>query len=45
MKLRLRALKGNFVGYTENSKAYRILDLSSNVVMKFIDVKFIKNKF
>jgi hypothetical protein len=45
MKLKLRALKGNFVGYAENSKAYRISDLSSNMIMKSMDVKFIKNKF
>jgi len=38
-------LKGNFVGYTENLKAYRILDLSSNVIIESRDVKFIENKF
>jgi len=39
------ALKGNFVSYAENLKAYRILDLSSNVIIESRDVKFIENKF
>jgi hypothetical protein len=44
MKLRPRALKSNFVGYAENSKAYKILDLSSNIIVEFRDIKFIENK-
>jgi hypothetical protein len=44
MKLRPRALKSNFVGYAENSKAYKILDLSSNIIVEFGDIKFIENK-
>ena len=34
-----------FVGYAENSKAYRLLDLSSNTVVESRDVEFIKDKF
>jgi hypothetical protein len=34
-----------FVGYAENSKAYRLLDLSSNVIVESRDVQFIENKF
>ena len=34
-----------FVGYAENSKAYKLLDLSSNVIVESRDVEFIKNKF
>ena len=45
VKLGPRALKGIFVGYAKNSKAYRILDLSSNVIVESRDVDFIENKF
>ena len=45
VKLKPRALKGIFVGYAENSKAYRILDLSSNVIVELRDIDFIENKF
>lgn len=45
VKLGPRALKGIFVGYAENSKAYRILDSSSNVIVETRDVEFIENKF
>ena len=45
MKLGLRASKGIFVGYAENSKAYRILDSHSNVIIESRDVEFIENKF
>ena len=45
MKLGPRALKGIFVGYAENSKAYRILDSNSNVIVESRDVEFIENKF
>ncbi|KAK3038536.1 hypothetical protein RJ639_029336 [Escallonia herrerae] len=34
-----------FVGYAKNSKAYRLLDLESNVIIKSRDVEFIENKF
>ena len=44
-KLGLRTMKSVFVGYIENSKAYRLLDLNSNEVMESRDVKFIKDKF
>ena len=33
------------MGYAKNSKAYRILDLESNVIMESRDVEFIENKF
>ena len=45
MKLGPRALKGVFVGYSENSKAYRILDSNSNIIVESIDVEFIKINF
>ena len=32
-KLEPRAMKSVFVGYAENSKAYRLLDLNSNIVL------------
>ncbi|KAK3038207.1 hypothetical protein RJ639_029647 [Escallonia herrerae] len=34
-----------FVGYAENSKAYRLLDLESNVIVESRDVEFIEDKF
>ena len=34
-----------FVGYAENSKAYRLLDLDSNVIVESRDDHFIENKF
>ena len=37
-KLGPRAMKSVFVGYAENSKAYRLLDLESNVIMESRDV-------
>ena len=45
VKLGLRALKGIFIGYAKNSKAHRILDLSSNIIVELRDVDFIENKF
>ena len=33
-KLEPRAIKSVFVGYAENSKAYRLLDLDSNVIVE-----------
>uniref|UniRef100_A0A2N9HDI0 CCHC-type domain-containing protein n=1 Tax=Fagus sylvatica TaxID=28930 RepID=A0A2N9HDI0_FAGSY len=44
-KLGPRAIKSVFVGYAVNSKAYRLLDLSSNTIVESRDVEFIKNKF
>jgi hypothetical protein len=44
-KLGPRAIKSVFVGYAENCKAYRLLDLSSNVIAESRDVEFIENKF
>jgi hypothetical protein len=44
-KLGPRAIKRVFVGYVENSKSYRLLDLSSNVIVESRDVEFIENKF
>ena len=44
-KLGPRAMKSVFVGYAENSKAYRLFDLNSNTVVESRDVKFIKDKF
>ena len=44
-KLGLRAIKSVFVGYAVNSKAYRLLDLSSNTIVESRDMKFIENKF
>ena len=38
-------MKSVFVGYAENSKAYRLLDLSFITVVKSRDVEFIENKF
>ena len=44
-KLSARGIKSVFVGYAKNSKAYRLLDLDSNVIVESRDVKFIENKF
>ena len=38
-------MKSVFVGYAENSKAYRLLDLSSNIIVESRDVEFIEDKF
>ena len=43
--LSLHELNSVFVGYAENSKAYRLLDLESNVIVESRDVKFFENKF
>ncbi|RVW44269.1 Retrovirus-related Pol polyprotein from transposon TNT 1-94 [Vitis vinifera] len=42
-KLGPRAIKCAFVGYASNSKAYRILDLESNVIIESREVEFFKN--
>ena len=44
-KLGFRALESIFVGYAENSKAYRLLYLDTNVIVEFRDVEFFENKF
>ena len=44
-KLGPRVMKSVFVGYAENSKAYRLLDLSSNTVVESRDVEFVEKKF
>ena len=38
-------MKSVFMGYAENSKTYRLLDLSSNIVVESRDVEFIEDKF
>ena len=45
IKLGPRALKSVFVGYAQHSKAYRLLDLESNVIVESRDVEFIEHKF
>ena len=44
-KLGPRALKNVFVGYAENSKAYRLLDKDSNVIIESRDVEFLETSF
>ena len=44
-KLVSRSVKSIFVGYAEHSNGYRLLDLSSNVIVKSRDVEFIEDKF
>ena len=44
-KLGPRGIKNVFVGYVENSKACRLLNLDSNVIMESRDVGFIENEF
>ena len=43
-KLGPKAFKSAFIGYAENSKAYRLLDLESNIVVESRDVEFFENK-
>ena len=45
VKLGPKALKSVFVGYAENSTTYKILYLSSNIIVESKDVDFIENKF
>ena len=40
-KLGPRGIKSVFVGYAENSKAYRLLDIESNVIVESKDVEFL----
>ena len=44
-KLGPRALKSVFVGYVENSKAYRLWDKDSNVIVESRDVAFLETSF
>ena len=44
-KLEPRVLKSVFIGFAQNSKAYRLLDLETNVIIEFVHIEFIKNKF
>ena len=44
-KLGPRGLKSVFVGYAENSKAYRLLDLDSNTIVESRDVEFLETSF
>ncbi|OMO94271.1 Reverse transcriptase, RNA-dependent DNA polymerase [Corchorus capsularis] len=44
-KLGSRGIKSVFVGYAQNSKAYRLLDLESNVIVEYIHVEFFENTF
>ena len=44
-KLGSRGIKSVFVGYAQNSKAYILLDLESNVIVESIHVKFFENSF
>ena len=44
-KLGPRAMKSVFTGHVENSKSYKLLDLSSNTVVESRDVEFVEKKF
>ena len=44
-KLGPRAIKSIFVGYAQNSKAFRLLDLNSNIIVETRDAEFIEHKF
>ena len=44
-KLGLRVIKHAIVGYASNSKAYRLLDLESNVIIESREVEFFENLF
>ncbi|KAJ9558062.1 hypothetical protein OSB04_012676 [Centaurea solstitialis] len=44
-KLGARAIKSIFVGYANNSIAYRLLDNDSGVIVEFRDVEFFEDKF
>ena len=42
-KLGSRVIKCDFVGYANNSKAYRLLDLESNIMIESRGVEFFEN--
>jgi len=44
-KTESRDLNSVFVGYAQNLKVYRLLDLETNVIVEYICIEFIKNKF
>ncbi|GJY41386.1 retrovirus-related pol polyprotein from transposon TNT 1-94 [Tanacetum coccineum] len=44
-KLGARGIRSVFVGYVKNSKAYRLLDESSGVIIESRDVDFFEDKF
>ena len=44
-KLWPRGLKSVFVGFAQNSKAYKLLDLETNMIVESIHVEFIEDKF
>ncbi|GKD36146.1 retrovirus-related pol polyprotein from transposon TNT 1-94, partial [Tanacetum coccineum] len=44
-KLGARGIRSVFVGYAKNSKAYRLLDESSGVIIESRDVDFFEDKF
>lgn len=44
-KLGPRGLNSVFVGYAQNLKVYRLLNLETNVIVEYICIEFIKNKF
>nr|KAJ0188051.1 hypothetical protein LSAT_V11C900477710 [Lactuca sativa] len=44
-KLGARANKSIFIGYAQNNKAYRLLDIDSGVVVESRDVEFFEDKF
>lgn len=44
-KLGPKGIRSVFVGYAQNSKAYRLLDLKTNVIVESIHVEFFENKF
>ena len=44
-KLGSRTFNNVFVEYAENSKAYKLLDLDSNIIVESKDVEFFETKF
>ena len=44
-KLGPRGIRSIFVGYAQNSKAYRFLDLQSNVIVESRDAELFEDKF
>ena len=44
-KLGPRGIKSVFIGYAQNSKAYRLLNIESNIIVESVHVEFFENKF
>src|SRR4051812_33717734 len=44
-KLGDKAIRSVFVGYVVNNKAYRLLDLDSNIITESRDVEFFEDRF